>query len=188
MVGSFNICRIITSVCLVFLLAISLMTYKGITEYKEGEEQKIFEISRIEIKLRRFYTMPDYIYFPASAAVWEACKKHRVNSNLLISLIRIESNWNPDARSHKGAVGLAQLMPGTAQELMEELDIKGPGENDMITNIYLGAYYLSKCMREFKSISLALKAYNGGPGAVAKNYKESVEFNRRVLAEYKRIK
>ena len=73
-----------------------------------------------------------------------------------------ESNWNPEAESHKGAIGLAQLMPDTARLL--RVDIHDPREN-----LEGGARYLAQQYREFRSWRLALAAYNAGPGAVRKH-------------------
>ena len=72
-----------------------------------------------------------------------------------------ESGWNPSAKSHKGAMGLAQLMPATAARL--RVDATDPYEN-----LDGGARYLKSQFRAFGSWGLALAAYNAGPGAVIK--------------------
>jgi soluble lytic murein transglycosylase-like protein len=76
--------------------------------------------------------------------------------------VRQESGWNPTARSHKGAIGLAQLMPGTARQL-------GVDPHDPEQNLRGGARYLAAQYRRFGSWRLALAAYNAGPGAVEKH-------------------
>lgn len=90
-----------------------------------------------------------------------AARKHSVPENLFLRLIQQESNWNPKAKSHKGALGLAQLMPGTARSL--RVDPLDPAQN-----LEGGARYLKKQFQEFGSWRLALAAYNAGPGAVKK--------------------
>lgn len=90
-----------------------------------------------------------------------AARKHDVPEDLFLRLVQQESNWKPNALSHKGAIGLAQLMPGTAAYLRVD-------PHDPKQNLEGGARYLAKQYREFGSWRLALAAYNAGPGAVKK--------------------
>lgn len=88
-------------------------------------------------------------------------KRNNVPPNLFLRLIQQESGWNPRAKSHKGALGLAQLMPQTARTL-------GVNPNDPHQNLEGGARYLRQMYNKFGSWRLALAAYNAGPGAVEK--------------------
>lgn len=88
--------------------------------------------------------------------------KHGVPEDLFLRLVQQESGWNPSAVSHKGASGLAQLMPATAKKL--GVDIDDPEEN-----LEGGARYLRMMYDKFGSWKLALAAYNAGPGAVEKH-------------------
>jgi soluble lytic murein transglycosylase-like protein len=88
-------------------------------------------------------------------------QKHGVPDDLFLRLIQQESGWNASARSHKGAIGLAQLMPGTAKTL-------GVNPNDPRQNLEGGARYLKNMYNKFGTWRLALAAYNAGPGAVEK--------------------
>ena len=88
-----------------------------------------------------------------------AARKHGVPEDLFLRLVQQESGWNPAAVSHKGATGLAQLMPGTAEIL--GVDIANPE-----ANLDGGARYLRMMYDKFGSWRLALAAYNAGPGAV----------------------
>ena len=74
-------------------------------------------------------------------------------------LIQQESGWNASARSNKGAIGLAQLMPATA-------DYLGVDPFDVVQNLEGGARYLNEQYKKFGTWRLALAAYNAGPGAV----------------------
>ena len=104
----------------------------------------------------------------------QAARKHSVPEDLFLRLVQQESGWNPHAVSHKGALGLAQLMPGTARLL-------GVNPHDPKQNLEGGARYLSWQYRKFKSWRLALAAYNAGPKAVEKHggvppYKETQNY------------
>ncbi|WP_159976505.1 lytic transglycosylase domain-containing protein [Roseobacter cerasinus] len=91
----------------------------------------------------------------------DAARRHGIPENLFLRLVQQESNWNPRAKSHKGALGLAQLMPATARSL--GVDPLNPREN-----LDGGARYLKAQYRTFGNWRLALAAYNAGPGAVKK--------------------
>ena len=90
-----------------------------------------------------------------------AARRHGVPEDLFLRLVQQESGWNPTAKSHKGAYGLAQLLPATARYL-------GVDPSDPAQNLDGGAKYLKEQYREFGSWRLALAAYNAGPGAVKK--------------------
>lgn len=91
----------------------------------------------------------------------EAARRYGIPEDLFLRLVQQESGWNPRARSHKGATGLAQLMPGTAAKL-------GVNPNDPVQNLNGGARYLRMMYNQFGNWRLALAAYNAGPGAVQK--------------------
>ena len=99
---------------------------------------------------------------------------------------QVESALRQDARSSKGAVGLMQLMPGTATEL-------GVIATDAEDNLKGGARYLRELLERYHNDSvLALAAYNAGPGAVKKYggvppYLETRRYIQKVLREYSRI-
>lgn len=88
-------------------------------------------------------------------------RKHNVPEDLFLRLVQQESGWNPNARSNKGALGLAQLMPQTARAL-------GVNPRDPRQNLEGGARYLRRQYETFGNWRLALAAYNAGPGAVEK--------------------
>ena len=108
----------------------------------------------------------------------KAARRHNVPEDLFLRLVQQESNWNPNAKSHKGALGLAQLMPQTARRL-------GVDPLDPQENLNGGAKYLAKQYRKFKSWRLALAAYNAGPQAVKKYggvppYKETKNYVKKI--------
>lgn len=98
---------------------------------------------------------------PYLALARDAATRYGVPVNLFLKLVQQESGWNAKAESHKGALGLAQLMPETARRL-------GVDPHDPKQNLDGGARYLQKQYKRFGSWRLALAAYNAGPEAVAK--------------------
>ncbi|SHJ26593.1 Transglycosylase SLT domain-containing protein [Shimia gijangensis] len=109
----------------------------------------------------------------------EAAMRNGVPVDLFLKLVQQESGWNASAKSHKGALGLAQLMPETARRL--NVDPLDPYQN-----LDGGARYLAKQYRKFGSWRLALAAYNAGPQAVRKYggvppYKETQNYVRVIL-------
>jgi len=108
----------------------------------------------------------------------QAAQRHNVPEELFLRLVQQESGWNPNAKSHKGALGLAQLMPETARGL--RVDPTDPYEN-----LDGGARYLARQYKQFKSWRLALAAYNAGPDAVKKHggvppYKETRNYVKSI--------
>jgi soluble lytic murein transglycosylase-like protein len=92
----------------------------------------------------------------------EAALRHGIPVDLFLKLVQQESGWNANAKSHKGALGLAQLMPDTARSL--NVDPLDPYQN-----LDGGARYLAKQYKAFGSWRLARAAYNAGPQAVRKH-------------------
>ncbi len=110
---------------------------------------------------------------------------HRIGLNpaLVKSIVRAESAFNPDAVSAKGALGLMQVMPETANEM--GLDARMPVEN-----LEAGTRYLKWLLARYSSgkngLENAIAAYNAGPGAVDKyhgipRYKETQNYVARVM-------
>ena len=108
-----------------------------------------------------------------------AARRYGIPEDLFLRLVQQESGWNARAVSHKGAIGLAQLMPATARGL-------GVNPNDPAQNLEGGARYLRTQFDRFRSWRLALAAYNAGPEAVARYdgvppFKETQGYIRAIL-------
>jgi hypothetical protein len=118
----------------------------------------------------------------------EAAKRNNLPEALIRSIMHAESGFRPDAISPKGAIGLMQLMPGTAQEL--HADPRDPKQN-----VEAGTAYLRSLLVKYEShddqVARAVAAYNAGPGAVDRYhgvppYRETRDYVIRVLTEYQR--
>ena len=114
-----------------------------------------------------------------------AAEQAGVDPRLLASLVWAESGFRAEARSHAGAIGLAQLMPGTAAGL-------GVNAADPAQNLLGGARYLRAQLDRFGSPALALAAYNAGPGRVAQaggipRIAETQAYVPRVLGYYEQL-
>jgi len=113
---------------------------------------------------------------------------HGLDPSLFRALVQQESNWRASVVSHKGAVGLAQIMPATAKMEcnLDKTDLHNPRKN-----LSCGARYLAKQLKNYKSVEAALCAYNAGPGTVLKGrcqkIKETRHYIRNILKTMRRI-
>jgi soluble lytic murein transglycosylase-like protein len=116
--------------------------------------------------------------------VREAADRHHVDPALVRAVIETESNWNPAARSRKGALGLMQLIPTTATRF---------GVNDIFNpqqNVDAGVHYLKTLLERYNgNLDLALAAYNAGEGAVDRahgipSYRETRNYVQKVQHAY----
>jgi len=109
------------------------------------------------------------------------CREHQMDFSLVKAVIKAESAFNPRAVSRKGAQGLMQLMPGTARDLCVDDPF------DPYDNLQGGVRYLRQMLDIFNgNVTLAVAAYNAGPGAVQNSntvppYPETRMYVRRVL-------
>jgi soluble lytic murein transglycosylase-like protein len=114
--------------------------------------------------------------------------KHQIDPDFINSVIRAESNFNPKARSSKGAQGLMQLMPGTASRL-GVTDAYDPA-----SNVNGGTQYLRELLQKYNGDAIkALAAYNAGPGRVQQYrgvppYRETRAYVARIIKDFNKKK
>lgn len=145
-------------------------------------------------------------YQAVQAHLRAAAKTHKVDYELLKAVVAAESGFDAEAVSPKGAVGLMQLLPTTAQQFGVVADAAGRRDRkgkplparsieekltDPQTNINAGARYLAYLIKLFKGeVDLAVAAYNAGEGAVQRagnripNYKETQGYVKTVMGLY----
>jgi|HubBroStandDraft_5_1064220.scaffolds.fasta_scaffold01732_10 soluble lytic murein transglycosylase-like protein len=118
------------------------------------------------------------------AAIDQAASRHNVDPSLVRAVIKVESNFNPNAVSRKGAMGLMQLMPQTARQL----NVSNPFDPEQ--NVDAGVRQLKQLMENYGGdVRLTLAAYNAGPGAVARSagvphYAETRKYVKRITQLY----
>ena len=161
----------------------------------------LFGVFKIQnIILKKIYPMKYSEY------VYKYSDEYDVDPILIFSIIKAESNFNPNVVSSSNAIGLMQLMDTTAEEIAKKLEInfeKGMSLYNSELNIRLGTKYFSNLMKEYNNnYLLALTAYNAGIGNVKKwieqgiikedgsdieniPFKETNNYVRKIVRDYK---
>lgn len=145
----------------------------------------------VDVDLDPFGPAPSWAAgLPGAGPTWAAAiaatgARHGIDGRLLAALVWTESNFHPGAVSHAGALGLAQLMPGTARGL-------GVDPRDPLENLDGGARYLRTQLDRFDRVDLALAAYNAGPGRVERaggipDIVETQLYVVRVIERYEQL-
>ena len=142
-----------------------------------------------------------------SEYVSEYSKKYNIDENLIYAVIKAESNFNPNAKSSKNAIGLMQIMENTAKEIVIKLNLQIPDEElqekleEAELNINIGTKYLSMLIEKYQNIEVAVTAYNAGIGTIDNwidkgiiksdgsdieniPYKETNIYVRKILRDY----
>jgi len=118
------------------------------------------------------------------SAIEQAAARHNVDPNLVRAVVKVESNFNPNAVSRKGAMGLMQLMPATARQLK----VKNPFDPEQ--NVDAGVRHLKQLLESYGGdVRLTLAAYNAGATAVARSsgvprFAETQNYVRRITNLY----
>lgn len=139
--------------------AVKVLSDAPNASWSSGEPEQVSEAGVIPDSALTVLTERGWSGAYAKALV-EVANANEISPYLLEAVVWQESRWNPSARSRVGAIGLAQLMPGTARDL-------GVDPRDPIQNLAGGARYLRQQLNRFDgNVEKALAAYNAGPGRV----------------------
>ncbi len=179
---SFKIILIFTSIFF-YTTQVNADIYKyvdenGVMHFTDSPKKEEFILYFKNNKKKENKKNPSYIY---DDIILKASRANGVSFSLIKALIKVESDFNPDAVSRVGAKGLMQLMPVN----IKTLKIKDPF--NPYENIMGGSHYFRKVLDRFNGkLNLALAAYNAGPTIVAKYnsippYKETRRFVKSVL-------
>lgn len=163
----------------------------------------IIAIANIPSKIQKIIYKKEY-----SEYVEKYAQSYNVDENLVYAVIKAESNFNPNAKSSKDAIGLMQLVESTAKDISKKVDIQ-LNDNKLKEqllepniNINLGTKYLAILIEKYQNVEVAVTAYNAGIGTVDNwiekgiiksdgsdieniPYKETNNYVRKILRDYK---
>ena len=163
----------------------------------------IIAIANIPSRIQKLIYKKEY-----SEYVEKYAKSYNVDENLVYAVIKAESNFNPNAKSSKDAIGLMQLVESTAKDVSKKVDIQLTDDElkekllEPEININLGTKYLSILIDRYQNVEVAVTAYNAGIGTVDNwiekgvikvdgsdieniPYKETNNYVRKILRDYK---
>jgi soluble lytic murein transglycosylase len=157
-----------------------------------NREQTIKEITGI---LERYSTDLDKVTrIELAEAIYEESVHYNWDPKFILALIAIESSFQNQSVSEKGAKGLMQLMPYVAESLAQELGIEWHGDPTLFNpflNIRMGMHYLSQLILDFDDVRVAMVAYNYGPtyvkSLIERRQRIPVHYYRRVLTAYQTL-
>jgi len=162
------------------------MQLQELTGMISNEVKREFYITKIvKVISQHNKTMESKEIYEIARTIYEESLKYNFNPLLLTSLIKVESNFDPQVVSDSYAYGLCQVRRFIAPELAEKLGISWDGAEktlfDPIKNIKIGTYYLSILNRDLEDINLAIIAYNQGPYAVQETLSRSMALDENYL-------
>ena len=163
----------------------------------------IIAFLNIPLRIQKIIYKKDYKEY-----VQKYAQEYNVDENLIYALIKAESNFNANAQSSKGAIGLMQLMETTAQDVCKRMDLNISNNElkekllEPEININIGTKYLSILIQQYGNVEIAITAYNAGIGTVDNwiekdiikadgsnvekiPYKETNNYVRKILRDYK---
>ncbi len=127
-------------------------------------------------------------------AIYEESVKYNHDPKFILALIAIESSFQNQSVSERGAKGLMQLMPYVAESIALELGIEWHGDPTLFNpflNLRMGIHYLSRLILDFDDLRVAFVAYNYGPtyikGLIERKQKIPLHYYQRILSTYQTL-
>jgi soluble lytic murein transglycosylase-like protein len=187
------VCSKIRAIIAMGILIILVAGAASANIYRYRDENGVWHFTNIYSDRRyklfiKYHDNPALYIRDYGTAISQASQKFGVDSSLIKAVIRAESAFDHKATSNKGAKGLMQLMPFTA----DDLDVDDPYDPE--ANILGGTKYLSMLLERFdNNVQFALAAYNAGPENVAAYngvppFQETKNFVKKVLTYYNQYK
>lgn len=170
------------------LARVSTLTASAATAMVPGNPAAVRAYARVLRKINPH--LPAWQSSNLAKHVLQNSVRWRVDANILVALVSVESAWRTHARSYAGAIGLGQLMPGTARTLHVN-------PRDPYQNLQGSAHYLGRLLAKYQNsphrYSLAFAAYNAGPKAVSDfggipPYYETQHYVVKVMTAWKRVR
>jgi len=155
---------------------------EGVVHFSSVQRDRRYQPYELTSTGKRLVRVPRHWQFDGLIGL--TAREHSLQPALIKAVIAAESNFDPEAVSHKGAQGLMQLMPMTALSL----GVENPFHP--VDNVRGGTRYLRLMLDRFGDVERALAAYNAGPEAVDRYggippYRETRDYVRRVLTYYR---
>ncbi len=181
--------RLFLRIILVIVISTLSIHLPDLTVKAPNREQTIKEITGI---LERYSKDLDNVTrIELAEAIYEESVRYNQDPKFILALIAIESSFQNQSVSEKGAKGLMQLMPYVAESLAQELGIEWNGDPTLFNpflNIRMGIHYLSQLILDFDDVRVAMAAYNYGPtyvkSLIERRQRIPVHYYRRVLTAY----
>ena len=122
----------------------------------------------VVLSFKAWCAIQRHYFYPLkySSEIFSACDEFEIDKSLIFAVIKTESGFDREAVSNKGAVGLMQLKPSTAEYVAKKLGVKEYSLFDAKDNVRLGVFYLKSLIIKFGDVKTALCAYNAGEGKV----------------------
>jgi soluble lytic murein transglycosylase-like protein len=186
--------RVVVLALIAAVALTGLFYYIGLqsSERRELASLKRFIVAYTELNNINDLSASDYDLL--AREVKKASQKYDIDPMLVLSVITVESSFDKDAVSSKGAIGLMQLMPHTAKDLCLEMGMseRNCKVRDVKTNILVGTYYLSKLSAKYNNnMKHYLAAYNCGPTmidrVISSNDRVPTQFYSRIMKVYQKL-
>lgn len=184
--------RFVLRIFLVITLSFLSIHLPDFTVRTQNRGEIIQEITRV---LERYSTDLDKATrIELAEAIFEESVSYNHDPKFIVALIAIESSFQNQSVSERGAKGLMQLMPYVAESIAHELGIEWQGDPTLFNpflNLRMGIHYLSQLILDFDDLRIGLVAYNYGPtyvkSLIERRQRIPTHYYRKVLATYQTL-